>query len=492
MSVTCAHAAARAASALAAAGANAGDRKMFRASARRAAPRRGAARVAAVTAEAVVDVSTVEDKWIAGSLERCAPASGVAALRDAALANLAHARMPTQRVEEYRFTDLAPLVTAKPSAAADPADADIDASAWTLKSADASRVVLVDGVFRADLSDLSGVGSAVRVGTLSSGEAAPALGTVSSQRGGVIADLNAVMASDAVVLDVPAGARLETPLHVVQLSTGAGGDAMSASAPRVVVTLGDGAEATVVEDFAAAPGSVGEGAYWHNGVCEMVLGKGAKLTHAMVQAQSRSAVHTRATYLTQAEESEYKLAEINVGGKIGRHDLGITQLGPRTNTELACFNLAGAGQCLDLHSSVTLDHEEGATDQVHKCIVSAASGRGVFDGNVQVNKMAQRTDAGQISRNLLLVPKATVNVKPNLQIVADDVVCTHGCTVSDLEEEELFYIQSRGLSPTTARSLLVAGFGLEIVSKLEHEDLRTRVSGVVRNALDEDDIVLAV
>ena len=131
---------------------------------------------------------------------------------------------------------------------------------------------------------------------------------------------------------------------------------------------------------------------------------------------------------------------------------------------------------------MTLDHEEGATDQVHKCIVSAASGRGVFDGNVQVNKMAQRTDAGQISRNLLLVPKATVNVKPNLQIVADDVVCTHGCTVSDLEEEELFYIQSRGLSPATARSLLVAGFGLEIVSKLEHEDLRARVSGVVREA----------
>ena len=446
-----------------------------------------------MTAEAAVDVSTVEDKWIAGSLERCAPASGVAALRDAALANLAHARMPTQRVEEYRFTDLALLVTAKPSAAADPADADIDASAWTLKSADASRVVLVDGVFRADLSDLSGVGSAVRVGTLSSGEAAPALGTVSSQRGGVIADLNAVMASDAVVLDVPAGARLGTPLHVVQLSTGAGGDAMSASAPRVVVTLGDGAEATVVEDFAAAPGSVGEGAYWHNGVCEMVLGKGANLTHAMVQAQSRSAVHTRATYLTQAEESEYKLAEINVGGKIGRHDLGITQLGPRTNTELRCALelLAGAGQCLDLHSSVTLDHEEGATDQVHS-IVSAASGRGVFDGNVQVNKMAQRTDACQISRNLLLVPKATVNVKPNLQIVADDVVCTHGCTVSDLEEEELFYIQSRGLSPTTARSLLVAGFGLEIVSKLEHEDLRTRVSGVVRNAMDEDDASAAV
>ena len=108
----------------------------------------------------------------------------------------------------------------------------------------------------------------------------------------------------------------------------------------------------------------------------------------------------------------------------------------------------------------------------------------------EVNKLAQRTDAGQISRNLLLVPKATVNVKPNLQIVADDVVCTHGCTMSDLEEEELFYIQSRGLSPATARSLLVAGFGLEIASKLTGKDLRDRVEKVVRDALDQDDVVM--
>ena len=488
MSVTCAHAAARAASALAAAGANAGDRRMFRASARRAAPRRGAARVAAVTAEAAVDVSTVEDKWIAGSLERCAPASGVAALRDAALANLAHARMPTQRVEEYRFTDLAPLVTAKPSAAADPADADIDASAWTLKSADASRVVLVDGVFRADLSDLSGARLRRWRRDLSSAPPPPRHRLLPARRSHRRSQRRHGLRRGGPRRPRRRATRDAPPRRP---AVGRGRRAMSAS--RLASSSRSAtARATVVEDFAAAPGSVGEGAYWHNGVCEMVLGKGAKLTHAMVQAQSRSAVHTRATYLTQAEESEYKLAEINVGGKIGRHDLGITQLGPRTNTELACFNLAGAGQCLDLHSSVTLDHEEGATDQVHKCIVSAASGRGVFDGNVQVNKMAQRTDACQISRNLLLVPKATVNVKPNLQIVADDVVCTHGCTVSDLEEEELFYIQSRGLSPTTARSLLVAGFGLEIVSKLEHEDLRTRVSGVVRNAMDEDDVILAV
>ena len=457
--------------------------------------RRPGARPMATTAEAAsVDVAAIEDAWIAGSLERCAVGEGVAGLREGALARLAAARMPTQRVEDYRFTDLAPLVAAKPAAADPAAAAGVDASAWTLEDANTTRIVLVDGVFCAALSDLSGVPGAVVAGAASAGAApSDALGAVSALRGGVFVDLNAAMARDVVTVTVPAGVKMLAPLHVVQLSTAEKpsepSSRMRASAPRVVLDAGEGAEVALVEEFAGAAGFENE-AYWANGVCEIRVGENARVTHSMVQAQSRRAVHTRATHVTQAERSEYSLAEVNVGGAIGRHDLTVTQLGPRTSTNLACFNLAGAGQCLDLHSAVTLDHEEGKTDQVHKCIASHATGRGVFDGNVRVNKAAQRTDAGQISRNLLLVPKATVNVKPNLQIVADDVVCTHGCTVSDLEEEELFYIQSRGLSPATARSLLVAGFGLEIASKLTGKDLRDRVEKVVRDALDQDDVVM--
>eukprot|EP00227_Mantoniella_beaufortii_P020361 CAMPEP_0197580608 /NCGR_PEP_ID=MMETSP1326-20131121/4355_1 /TAXON_ID=1155430 /ORGANISM="Genus nov. species nov., Strain RCC2288" /LENGTH=515 /DNA_ID=CAMNT_0043144391 /DNA_START=98 /DNA_END=1645 /DNA_ORIENTATION=+ len=448
--------------------------------------------------DAAVEVARAEDKWIAGSIERCAVGAGVQALREQGMTQLAHARVPTSRVEEWRFTDLAPLATAQPVAADPAAAAAVDATPWTLSAADTSRIVLVDGVYCPEKSNLSGVkGGGIQVGMLSAGVtpmAAGALGAQTAQRGGFLVSLNAVMASDAVVVNVPAGARLETPLHIVQLSTAAhaaGAAGLSSSAPRVVVVLGEGAEASLVEEFAAAPGVALDAPYWHNGVCELVLEKGAKLTHTMVQSQSRAAVHTRATLLTQAEESVYALAEVNLGGRLGRHDLGVKQLGARTETRLACFNLAGAGQCIDLHSSVVLDHEEGKTDQVHKCIVSASTGKGVFDGNVQVNRQAQRTAAGQISRNLLLVPKATVNVKPNLQIVADDVVCTHGCTVSDLEEEALFYIQSRGLSPAIARSLLVAGFGLEIVSKIGSKDLKERVALLVRASLDRDNVKLA-
>ena len=116
--------------------------------------------------------------------------------------------------------------------------------------------------------------------------------------------------------------------------------------------------------------------------------------------------------------------------------------------------------------------------------VAHAEGRGVFDGNVQVNRLAQRTDAGQLSRNLLLVPKATVNVKPNLQIVADDVVCTHGCAVSDLDDDQVFYFLSRGIDEATARASLVYSFGMEVVGRIRQEALRERLEAATRESLD--------
>jgi Fe-S cluster assembly protein SufD len=147
------------------------------------------------------------------------------------------------------------------------------------------------------------------------------------------------------------------------------------------------------------------------------------------------------------------------------------------------FVLCGARQLHDLHTSLRLDHPEGVADQVHKCIVSEASGHGVFDGNVQVNKAAQLTDAGQLSRNLLLAPRATVNVKPNLQIIADDVKCTHGCAVSDLSAEEMFYFRSRGIDASTARRALVYSFGAEVLQQLEHKELVQRLADAVNAKL---------
>jgi len=389
---------------------------------------------------------------------------------------------PSTANEEYRFTDFKFLTQCErfERASARNVRFESDANANASRGA---RVTLVDGTMDRSRTNVEAVDSGVLVGMASDVGRDRTMGEQSAKRWNVFAGLNAASATDALVIRARAGVKCATPINVATLSTGASENGViRVSAPRMTVVVEENAELILVEDFAGE----GEAAYWQNGVCEIVLEKGASLKHSIVQNHGRGAVHTRTTLVTQAEESKYELNEISVGGKTARHDLSIKQLGPRTETVLGCFILAGAEQTLDLHSKLQLDFEEGKSNQVHKCIVSAATGRGVFDGNVQVNRFAQRTDAKQLSRNLLLVPKATVNVKPNLQIVADDVKCTHGCTVSDLEEEELFYIQSRGLSVETARSLLVSGFGVEIISRLPGKELRERVNSIVRAALQRD------
>lgn len=418
----------------------------------------------------------------ASDAARAASARGRLAVKNAseeARALLEGAKAPTTRNEEYRFTDFSALTTA--AFVGPREDARCDASGTKVAEA-CARIVLVDGALDATQSDLTNAAKAgvdVRVG-----EGDETTGVQSAVRGNVFSAINSASASDVVVVKVAKGVKCAMPIHIVTLSTGGESGAMRVSAPRVTIVLEEDAELSVVEDFAGE----GETEYWQNGVCEITLAKGASMKHSLIQNHGRSATHTRTTLVTQAEGSRYEANEVSVGGKTARHDLNIKQLGPKTETVLGCFNLAGAEQTLDLHSKVMLDHEEGVSDQLHKCIVSAASGRGVFDGNVQVNRFAQRTDAQQLSRNLLLVPKATVNVKPNLQIIADDVKCTHGCTVSDLEEEELFYIRSRGLSTEIARSLLVSGFGVEVINRFPGKDLRDRVNAMVRNALSRDSV----
>ena len=219
-------------------------------------------------------------------------------------------------------------------------------------------------------------------------------------------------------------------------------------------------------------------------VAEIELDDTASLTHKFVELDGNNAINIKSTLVSQGKESTYSLTEVRLGGELTRHDVGIVQLGERTNTEMKHFLLAGEGQTHDLHTKLKLDHPEGTANQVHKCIAVSDSSKGVFDGNVKVNRLAQRTDAGQLSRNLLLAPRATVNVKPNLQIVADDVKCTHGCAVSDLEADQLFYLQTRGIDPASARKMLVYSFGGEVMQKLNDKRLIERATDQATTTLD--------
>eukprot|EP00850_Spirogloea_muscicola_P000083 SM000001S04485 [mRNA] locus=s1:469996:472250:- [translate_table: standard] len=474
------------------------------------------------------------------------PQGHLTRLREASAAAVAAKPWPSLRDEAWRFTDLRGLRAAAAMAA--PADGAGGGSAATVVEAAveeaalddvaAARLVLVDGVLAPALSSLGGGPAGLAVGTLAT--LPPELAAAAAARLGSSADpslpgldvftgLNGAAASDVAVVHAGLGVKAaDRPVHVLYVSTSSGGrNAVNVSSPRLLVMAEAGAEIAIVEEFVGAAGGEGGsgGVYWTNAVAEFVLEPAASVAHAYLQEQGRDAFHIKGTFVTQvvtdsppawgcrgaagiaiagtlpllvvthawaavqAEGSHYSVVEAGVGGRLARHQLNIAQAGPDTLTELDAFFLAGRAQLHDLHSSLVLDHPRGRSRQLHKCIVADATGVGVFDGRVRVNRMAQQTDAGQLSRSLLLAPRATVNVKPNLQIVADDVKCTHGAAISDLEDDQLFYFRARGIDVQTARSALVFSFGAEVTDKLASERLRRRIQASVLALLTSEGAV---
>ena len=429
-------------------------------------------------------------------------------MRRSAKEALSRSKTPTNRDESWRFFDVAEITSA--TLIRDDDDEEVKIAEEDMKEllADAPSgakvVAFVNGRFSEKWSSIGGgdEDADVSISRRINGDIANAIGTYDEDeevdaQGAIFSRINKnSTAGDNVVCVTVKTRNAENIVYIVHARKSSkdrkDGELASGANARVFIDAMSKSSLNVIEKYATVGGSKSsakkyESRYWANDVVEMRLAEDARVFHSLSQNHGREAVHTRATYVRQNESSAYEINEVNVGAKLHRHDLRVKQLGKQTDTKLNCFNLAGAKQTQDLHSSIVLDFEEGTTDQRHRCIVSSSSGKGVFDGNVRVNKFAQRTDAKQITRNLLLVPKATVNTRPNLQIVADDVKCTHGCTVSDLEEEELFYIQSRGLTKEVARSLLVSGFGTEIISGIQGgEKFKEYVRASVQKALSKD------
>lgn len=447
-----------------------------------------------VLASTVPSFRPMEDPWIEQFVSNTVlpdiDRHGLEGLNRSCMESLASLGMPTLRQEEYRFTDMSPLTRSGLYVAQNPPGVSEAVCEMSLDQ-DAITIVVVNGIVHS--VDIGGsLPEGAYVGNV---DGAPkdilqfSLGNQSKSRGGVFATMNGASARDCAVVYVPEECALERPIHVINMTSSSPSDQTQApelaySAPRVLIFLEAGASARVVEEFVSLDGSGGAGGTATFSVTEIELDDRASLSHTFVELENTSAITVKSTFVSQGTESTYELTEVRLGGELSRHDVGIVQLGERTRTEMKHFILAGDGQTHDLHTQLVLDHPDGVADQVHKCIVASDTAKGVFDGNVKVNRMAQRTDAGQLSRNLLLAPRATVNVKPNLQIVADDVKCTHGCAVSDLESEQLFYLQARGIDPASARKMLVYSFGGEVIQHLKDKKLISRVEEKTTSTLD--------
>ena len=400
-------------------------------------------------------------------LPEASPWAGVNALREQAQTALGALAMPTLRDEAWRFTDLAPLhrLTLQPVRMASqlqPADIapfDIDGAAF--------RLVFVDGIYAPQLSSPAPEGGVV-VTDFPTAMATHAL-ALEAQLGrqqvlgdNVFAALNTAFLQSAAVLLVPRGVALAKPVHLLFVATQAG----ALSHPRCLLVAEAGSCVTLVEDYVALQ----DAPYLVNPVTEVVLAEQAQVRHVRVQRDSRQAFHIANCAVSVGRSANYQLVSVAMGAQLSRCDLRVAL---HAGAECAVDGLAllSGGQLADTHSCIDHVEPHGTSRQLHKCIADG-SAHAVFNGKVVVRPGAQHTDSAQTSRNLLLSARAQVDTQPQLEIFADDVKCTHGATVGQLDPEALFYLQSRGLSDSTARRLLTYAFGAEIIGRIPVPSLK--------------------
>ena len=394
-------------------------------------------------------------------------------LRDHATLRVQEQTFPTTRDEEWRVTDLSDLLQVKLSLSK-PIEIGLEAiQPFILPEAENSRLVFVNGSYAPHLSRLEGLLEKLVVGNLkqlgTDDRLQPYLG---KQPGAeeVFTALNTAGLTDAAVIWIARNEAIATPLHLLFVSTA--GETLAQ--PRALVIAEANSSLTLVEDYVA----IGTGSYFNNAVTEIWLAENAQVNHTRVQREGQAAFHIGKTAVSQARTSRYVGNAIGLGAQLSRHHLEIYQTGEQTETVLNGLTLLGGEQVGDLHSAIALTQPYGTTRQLHKCIVGDRA-HGIFNGKVFVPQKAQMTDAGQLNRNLLLSPKARIDTKPQLEIVADNVKCSHGATVGQLEEDEVFYLQSRGIDAASARSLLVYAFAYEVLQQITIGSLKQRLSQFV-------------
>lgn len=420
---------------------------------------------------------------LAGSQTVDAQNSHLQKLRDRATTELQEKAIPTSKDEDWRFTDLSGLLQVN-FEAAKPVKLELkDISPLTLPEAERGRLVFVDGEYAPQLSTVSeetGI-FAGNLGNLPASLSEKLDRYLDKQPGNseVFTALNTAALKDVAIIWVAKNKVVETPLHLLFISTA--DDTPRMSQPRALVVAETGSAVNFIEHYASLEDCAGFSShhpYFVNTVTEIWVEENAEVKHTRVQRDAPKAFHIGRSAISQARNSRYTLNTISLGAKLSRHNLDIDQTGEGTETTLNGLTLVGEEQLADTHSATFFNHQHGIYNQLHKCILDDRA-RGVFNGRVVVSQAAQLTNANQLSQNLLLSSQARINTKPQLEIVADDVKCSHGATVSQLEEDEIFYLRSRGLDDSTSRYLLIDAFAAEILQKLPLDSLRQTLTRCV-------------
>ena len=399
-----------------------------------------------------------------------------ASLREAAELRLAGCELPTTAGEDWKYTDLKALsgITFGSSP-----KATVDISGHLLPEMVGTRQVFVNGHHAPHASCTSAVPAGVRFFPMSTAsEACHTLGSVGlGVEKGLFEDLNTARFEDGAVILVPKNLKVALPLHLLFMTKV---ESPAIVFPRILVVLERGAELELVEEHH------GEGTYLSCPVVEIRVAEGAILRHERVQREGDEAFHLGTLKAEVAKGGQYHSRTLSFGGRVSRQEPWV-RLAEGAEASLDGLALLDGQQVADTHSYLLHAEPKATSHQLHKCIVDGKA-RAIFNGQIRVAPHAQGTDAKQQSRNLLLSEAARVDTKPQLEIYADDVKCSHGATVGALDPEELFYLQSRGLNADDARNLLTYGFAADVLTHIPVASLRRALRQLVMARTQADSL----
>ncbi len=407
-------------------------------------------------------------------------------LRSNAVNRVNALNLPTKNDEEWRFTDISPLtkVSFQPVRVASPLQSS-DVEHFYLTET-VTRLVFIDGIYAPHLSTQiaeTSKNSGVVVSSLAAASSED-LAAIESHLGyhtelqdNIFAALNTAFLHEGALIIVPRNISVETPVHLLFIAT----QKEVSSHPRCLLIAEPGSTVTVIEDYV----TLQEETYVTNTVAEFVLADSAHVNHIRIQRDSKEAFHMANCSVSLARESRYQSVSVAFGARISRYNLNVLLQGEGAECTADGLALISNRQLADTHACIDHIKPHCTSHQLHKCIIDDAA-HAVFNGKIIVRPGAQLTNSTQSNRNLLLTSKARIDTKPQLEIFADDVKCAHGATVGQLDNEEIFYLKSRGLSEVTARNLLTYAFGAEVIERIPIASLKFRLEQAVHEQTQRD------
>ena len=399
-------------------------------------------------------------------------------LRHEALSRFRELGFPTPKQEAWKYTNLAPLARIpfrhpEPDGGPRP----VDPAPWDLPAS--ARIVFVNGVLRPDHGSTEGLPAGARVTSLRDALASrpealePHLARLAAFRDDPLTALNSAFLEEGALVELEAGVRVERPIHLLFLSAAA--EHPTVSSPRNLILAGPGAEATVVETYAGPGGEIS----FTNAVTELSAGDGSVLRHVKLQQESAEAFHVGTLAASLGRDAVLRSFVASSGAALARNNVAVRFAAPGGECHLDGLFTGWGAQHADNHTLIDHAFPHCTSRELYKGILGGRA-RGVFHGRIVVRPDAQKTDAIQTNKNLLLSREALVDSTPALEIHADDVKCKHGSTIGQLDERSLFYLRSRGIGEREARGILTYAFAAEVTGRIPVAPVRERLEAMLR------------